>query len=114
MTDDGRKRRISTRVVEEMEMADGDIYEDGKVVSHGGQWLAGKHKAEPGLIMPESAPAGAFEDCIKVRETSPLEPGSESIKFYCPGIGLIADGDLVLQAIYDPERDRPAATAWPR
>ena len=171
LTDDGRKRRISTRVVEEMEMADGelveisrnffatcrpsrdvyyfgedvDIYEDGKVVSHDGQWLAGKRKAEPGLIMPESAflvgtryfqevapgvaldraehvafdleiqtPAGAFEDCIKVRETSPLEPGSESIKFYCPGIGLIADGDLVLQAIYDPERDRPAATAWPR
>ena len=54
-------------------------------------------------------PAGAFEDCIKVVETTPLEPGSESIKFYCPQVGLIADGDLVLQAIYDPERNRPAA-----
>ena len=81
LTDDGRKRRVNTRVVEEMEMANGelveisrnffatcrpwrdvyyfgedvDIYENGKIVSHDGQWLAGKHKAEPGLIMPESA-----------------------------------------------------------
>lgn len=45
-------------------------------------------------------PAGTFKGCIKTVETSPLEPGSESIKFYCPGIGLVIDNDLELTAIY--------------
>jgi hypothetical protein len=163
LTDDGRKRRITTRVVEEMETADGelveisrnffatcrpsndvyyfgeevDIYEDGEIVSHSGQWLAGRDKAKPGIIMPDSAfllgaryyqelapgialdraehvafglkiqtPAGAFDDCIQVSETSPLEPGAESIKFYCPQVGLIADDDLLLHAVYDPQHPR--------
>ena len=157
--DDGKKQSITTRVVEEMEMADGelveisknffatckptrdvyyfgekvDIYEYGEVVSHEGQWLAGRHGAEPGIIMPGSGfivgsryyqelapevaldraehvafdleittPAGHFDDCIKVVETSPLEPGDESIKHYCPHVGMVADGELRLQAVYDP------------
>lgn len=49
-------------------------------------------------------PAGQFEDCIKVKETSPLEPGSTSIKFYCPQVGLVGDGDLKLTAIYRPRQ----------
>src|SRR5688572_11001038 len=158
LREDGRRHWIRTRVVEERETADGelveisrnffstcrpsndvyyfgedvDIYENGKVVSHDGAWLAGRHGAEPGIIMPDSAfllgsryyqeiapnialdraehvafdldvetPAGAFEDCIKIVETTPLEPGSESIKLYCPKVGLVADGDLLLQAIFD-------------
>lgn len=162
LTDDGRKRRVKTRVVEEMEQADGevveisrnffatcgpsndvyyfgedvDIYEDGEVVSHDGAWLAGKNGAEPGIIMIDSGfllgaryyqevapgvaldraehvaidlevptPAGLFDDCIKVSETTPLEPGHESIKLYCPHIGLVADGDLLLDAVYDPRQD---------
>ena len=44
--------------------------------------------------------AGNFEDCIEVTETTPLEPGSESIKFYCPGVGLVIDGDLKAIAVY--------------
>jgi hypothetical protein len=46
------------------------------------------------------------DDCIQVSETSPLEPGEESIKFYCPHVGLIADDDLVLHAVYDPHHPR--------
>ncbi len=115
-----------------------DIYEDGEVVSHDGAWLAGRHGALPGIIVPDSAflvgtryfqelapgvaldrvehvatnlevnvPAGTFKGCIKTRETSPLEPGAESIKFYCPGVGLVIDGDAELAAIYhtDDEDD---------
>ena len=161
LEEDGKKLHIKTRVVEEMEMADGelteisrnffstckpardvyyfgeevDIYEDGEIVSHDGAWLAGEDGAEPGIIMPDSAfivgsryfqesapgialdrakhagtdlevqtPAGRFEDCIKVVETSPLEPGHESIKYYCANVGLVVDGDLRLAAIYKPER----------
>ena len=38
--------------------------------------------------------AGNFDDCVEVTETTPLAPGSESTKFYCPGVGLVIDGDL--------------------
>ncbi|MGH8729727.1 MAG: hypothetical protein ACREV9_16570, partial [Burkholderiales bacterium] len=109
---------------------DVDIYEDGKVVSHDGAWLAGKSGARPGIIFPGGAfliasryfqevapgvaldraenvaenlkiqvPAGVFQKCVKIRETTPLELGSESIKFYCPDVGLVADGDLKLKFV---------------
>lgn len=164
MSDGDGKREITTRVVEEKEAADGelveisrnffatcrpsndvyyfgeevDIYEDGEIVSHEGEWLAGRDRAKPGIIMPDSGfligsryfqelaagvaldraehvavdlkiqtPAGLFRDCIQVTETSPLEPGEESIKRYCPHVGLISDGDLLVQAVYGPEDRAP-------
>jgi hypothetical protein len=112
-----------------------DIYEDGEVVSHDGAWLAGEGGARPGIIMPgtfllgsryfqEVAPgvaldraehvaeglevetdAGRFEGCIEVTETTPLEPGSESTKIYCPGVGLVADNELLLVEIGEDEDD---------
>jgi hypothetical protein len=153
---DGERRVVWARVIVENEKADGelveishnyfatclpardvyyfgedvDIYEDGKVVSHDGAWLAGRFGAEPGIIMPDSGfllgqryyqelaqgvaldraehvatdldidlQAGNFEDCIKTVETTPLEPGAQSIKFYCPGVGLVVDGDLKAIAV---------------
>ncbi|MFC4308842.1 hypothetical protein ACFPN2_07095 [Steroidobacter flavus] len=163
----GAKRNIVTRVVEEKETADGelveisrnffatcrpsndvyyfgeevDIYEGGKIVDHEGQWLAGRDKAAPGIIMPDSGfligtryyqelapdialdraehvavdlkietPAGVFHDCIKVIETSPLEPGQESTKLYCPHVGQTSDDDLLLQAVYEPKSDAGSGT----
>jgi hypothetical protein len=158
LRDDGETLYIPTRVVQEYETADGelveisrnffatcwpdrdvyyfgeevDIYEDGRIVSHDGAWLAGRRGAEPGIIMPDRAfllgsryfqelatdiaedraehvgidldinvPAGSFEECVRINETSPLEPGHVSKKAYCPGIGLVRDGELELNAIYD-------------
>jgi hypothetical protein len=105
---------------------DVDIYEDGEIVSHEGAWRAGQNGALPGLIMPGTfllgsryfqeiapdvaldqgenvimgleveVPAGTFEDCVEVRETTPLEPGSESIKRYCPDVGLVFDDGVEL------------------
>jgi hypothetical protein len=43
--------------------------------------------------------AGNFDDCIEVTETTPLEPGSESTKVYCPGVGLVIDSDLEATAV---------------
>ena len=37
-------------------------------------------------------PAGTFEDCVEVLETTPLEPGATSVKRYCAEIGLVVDG----------------------
>jgi hypothetical protein len=105
---------------------DVDIYEDGQVVSHEGAWRAGVDGAVPGIIMPgtalvgsryfqEMAPdvamdraehtamgvtveteAGTFEDCLEVVDSSPLDPGSEDTKIYCPGVGLVVDEELEL------------------
>jgi hypothetical protein len=114
-----------------------DIYEDGRIVSHDGAWRAGFDDAQPGLIMPgsfllgsryhqEIAPrvaldraehvdmgfevdvlAGDFEECVRVTETTPLEPDSESTKIYCAEIGPVADNEaeLVEYEIEDEEDD---------
>lgn len=105
---------------------DVNIYEDGRVVSHDGAWLAGRKGAKPGLIMPGrplngsryyqevapnvaldraehlndkvtvQTPAGTFNNCLYVSETTPLEPRSVSTKYYARGVGLIQDGVLKL------------------
>jgi len=46
--------------------------------------------------------AGRFDDCVKVVETTPLEPGEQEFKIYCPNVGLTVDEDLVLKMIVDP------------
>jgi hypothetical protein len=116
---------------------DVDIYEDGEIVSHDGAWRAGVDGALPGLIMPGTAllgsryfqeiapdvaldraehvalgfemevPAGTFDDCLEVVETTPLEPGHESTKIYCEGVGLVVDSDaeLVETNIDDEDED---------
>jgi hypothetical protein len=107
---------------------DVDEYKNGKVTGHGGAWLSGVNGATFGLIVPgaprvgdryyqESAPkiamdraevvatdaeirvpAGTFKNCLRTRETSAIEPGSED-KYYAPGVGLIKDADFVLVKI---------------
>lgn len=104
-----------------------DDYEDGEIVGHDGAWLAGVGGAQPGILIPGryllgaryfqeiapgiamdrgentaigltiTAPAGTFHDCVEVIETSPLEPGHESLKRYCPGIGLVEDDGILLE-----------------
>jgi len=103
-----------------------DMYEDEKLVSHSGAWIAGKNGAKAGLIMPGEpkvgmkyyqeiapdvamdraevvslndtlkTPAGSFSKCLKTMESTPLNPKEEEFKIYAPGIGLIQDEDLLL------------------
>ena len=40
-------------------------------------------------------PAGEFKNCVKTKETSALEKGTE-YKFYAPGVGLVQDAELRL------------------
>ncbi len=105
---------------------DVDIFEDGEVVSHEGAWQAGKDGSRAGLIMPGTfllgaryfqevapdvamdraehtemglnvaTPAGNFAGCVELSETTPLVPDEESIKRYCPGVGLVFDNGLEL------------------
>lgn len=94
-------------------------------------WLAGKDGATPGILLPDRAyllgsryfqefapnakdrvehtslgfevevPAGTFQNCVEMTETSPLEPGHESIKVYCPNVGMVRDDDLELIRVYN-------------
>jgi hypothetical protein len=105
---------------------DVDKYKKGQIVSHDGSWRADSSDAAAGLMMPgiillgsryyqELAPevamdraqiisnsevlvtpAGEFDNCLKIKETSPLKPSDKGYKLYAPGIGLIEDGNLVL------------------
>jgi hypothetical protein len=43
-------------------------------------------------------PAGDFEGCVEVEETTPLEKGT-STKIYCPGTGLVFDDGLELTLV---------------
>ncbi len=41
-------------------------------------------------------PAGTFEYCLKIEETTPVEPGVKEYKYHAPGIGVIQDEFLLL------------------
>jgi hypothetical protein len=43
--------------------------------------------------------AGTFEQCVRVLETTPLEPLSKSEKIYCPEVGLVDDDGIKLVEI---------------
>ena len=102
-----------------------DIYEDGKIVKHSGQWRADEKNSRAGIIMPGTillgarhyqeispnamdraeiisddvtmkTPAGTFKSCIRVEETSGIDPEEKCYKTYAPGLGLIQDEDLLL------------------
>lgn len=100
---------------------DSKEYEDGVVVSTTGSWEAGVDGAKPGIIMwanPQvgnsyrqeyykgeaedmaevlslneavSVSYGSFEDCLKTREWTPLEPDIVAHKYYAPGIGFLME-----------------------
>lgn len=109
-----------------------DIYRNGKVVAHEGEWLSGVDGARFGLMMPGKpkigdkfyqehapgkamdrceiialdgklkTPAGDFTNCLRAKETSPLEKGV-SYKVYAPGVGLIKDEDCLLVKVIKSE-----------
>lgn len=44
-----------------------------------------------------TVPAGNFSDCVKVHETTPLDPAISEYKHFCRGVGLVraeADGEV--------------------
>src|SRR5205823_1503651 len=43
-----------------------------------------------------SVPAGEFENCVKIKETTPLEADTVEHKVYAPKVGQVIDGGLKL------------------
>ncbi len=96
------------------------------IINHEGTWRAGVNGAQAGIVMPGvilnggryfqeiapgvamdraeiigtnfavTTPAGTFNNCLKTKETTPLEPNAKEFKFYTPGIGLVQDDVLKL------------------
>jgi membrane-associated phospholipid phosphatase len=94
-------------------------YENGKVVSTEGSWQAGVDGAEAGVVMPAEpevgqayrqeyyageaedrgeiltvddraqVPFGSFDDVVKTKDTTPLEPKVLEHKYYAEGIGPV-------------------------
>jgi membrane dipeptidase len=105
---------------------DVDVYKNGKVAGHEGAWRSGVNGAKYGLMMPgapkpghrfnqENAPrvaedgaeivsvsekvatpAGTFDNCVHVLETSPMEKRMRDHKWYAPRVGLVKDGNMAL------------------
>jgi hypothetical protein len=104
---------------------DVDNYKNGKVVDHESAWRAGVAGARLGLMIPAKpvvgqkfyqeiaprvamdrvevvsinetvkTPAGIFEHCVHLRETTPLER-DVSHKYYAPRVGIIKDDEFEL------------------
>lgn len=103
---------------------DVDLYKNGKVVGHDGSWLSGVNGATFGMLLPGSpqvgqrfyqeqapgskdrieikstderitTPAGTFEHCILVAESSALERGV-SYRWYARGLGVVKDTEMDL------------------
>jgi hypothetical protein len=104
---------------------DVDNYKNGKIVNHESAWRAGSSGARFGLMIPArpragdkfyqelapkiamdrvevlstnetvKTPAGTFEHCVHLRETTPLER-DVSHKYYAPGVGIIKDDEFEL------------------
>jgi len=98
---------------------DVDTYKSGKISGHGGAWLFGKDTQNLGVIMPAhpkvgdkfksedaapitweadeiislsetaTVPAGTFQNCLKIKETS--SDGDTEYKLYAPGVGVIEE-----------------------
>ncbi len=100
------------------------------VVSHEGSWEAGVDGAQAGIMMLAnpapglfyrqelsigvaedmakvtrvnafvSSDLGDFEDCIKTKEWTVLDPGAIEHKYYCPGLGLVLVEELKSKTVY--------------
>ena len=102
----------------------GTYDEHGKLQDKEGSWEAGRDGAQPGLIMPAdpqagqayrqeyhqgdaedqawivgnadkvTVPAGTYDHVVRSYEWTRLEPGVVSLKFYAPGVGIVAEKDI--------------------
>jgi hypothetical protein len=104
---------------------DVDNYKDGQIANHESAWRSGVNGARFGLMIPGApragekyyqeiapkvamdrveivstdetlkTPAGTFEHCLHLKETTPLE-SDVSHKWYAPGVGMIKDDEFEL------------------
>lgn len=118
---------------------DVDNYEDGEIADHDGSWLVGVDGAKPGYWMPGNPTVGmryrqeyldgeaedeaevisltekvkiglgTYTNCLKTKDTTPLEPDVVEYKYYCKQVGGLVleekpeDGERVELVEYETE-----------
>jgi hypothetical protein len=100
---------------------DSKEYENGQVVSTAGSWEAGVDGAKPGIVMEAdpkigdsyrqeyykgeaedmadvlslnespTVPYGSFDNCLKTKDFTRLQPSVIENKYYAPGIGVVLE-----------------------
>jgi hypothetical protein len=103
---------------------DTTAYPEGAPPVKDGSWEAGVDGAKPGVVMPAApkigdhyrqeylagqaedqaevlaldekvtVPFGTFQHCLKTKDYTDLEPGSDENKYYCPGVGNVLTVDV--------------------
>jgi hypothetical protein len=106
-------------------------YENGKVSSIEGSWMAGVRGARPGILMPAQpavgdryrqeyykghaedlaevlslteharVPTGSYDGVVMTKETTPLEPDALEHKYYARGIGTVLTLDVSAGGVRD-------------
>jgi hypothetical protein len=106
-------------------------YENGKVTSTEGSWLAGIRGARPGILMPARpsvgdryrqeyykghaedqaevlslterahVPTGSYDGVVMTKETTPLEPDVVEHKYYARGMGTVLTVDVGAGGVRD-------------
>jgi hypothetical protein len=84
------------------------------IIFPGGAFLLGARyfqELAPGMALDRAAhvdaslevetPAGEFEGCVAIEETTPLDPEEFSEKIYCPDTGLVIDDELELTIVIE-------------
>ena len=122
-----------------------DNYVNGRLRNHDGAWRADEGRNKPGIIMLANptvgrtydqefapgiaedkgtivalnesvrTPAGNFTGCVKIKDTTPLEPDVEEFKWFCPGMGMVREEseDGFAELISFTRTTPPAASATP-
>jgi hypothetical protein len=118
-----------------------DNFEEGRLRDHAGQWFAGEGGNRPGILMPAKpmvghiyqqeyapgiaedmimvlsinetveVPAGLYQQCLKTKDFTPLEPGIEEFKWFCPGVGMVKEAGEDFEAGLISVGPAPAAPA---
>lgn len=85
---------------------DGETYNQPGVIMPGTFLLGSRYYQEiaPGIALDRAeniemgltveTPAGIYENCVKMEETTPLEPSAKDVKIYAPGVGIIVDNAI--------------------
>ena len=66
------------------------------------QELAPPNAVDRGEVTAVNLNFSGYTGCIKIKETSELEPGVEEFKIYCPVVGLVDDNGSKLVSVSSP------------
>jgi hypothetical protein len=59
-----------------------------------------------GAVVTKKVPAGTFQNCVKLHQTSPVDPKVDKTQVFAPNVGMIVDGEFELVKYPKPKLDK--------